>query len=249
MPAARRRMRRRAAAATPRSVTSAVTSAAGVTSKAGLRTPVPGSVASTPANARTSSPSRSSISMLSPSGRSASMVEVGAATTNGMPAARGGQGQGIGADLVGGVAVGRHAVGAHDRRVDLAAADEPGHRAVDHEIVAHAGARELPHGQARALQQRPRLAGEDVDAAALVQLEDHRQRGPPPAGGQRTGVAVRGDPPRTRRAGRRRARRWRPRRRPPRRGCARPPRARRPPSTPAQPPAPPRGRGRRRRRG
>jgi hypothetical protein len=64
-----------------------VTSAAGVTSKAGLRTAVPGSVVAAPPKARTSSPSRSSISIPSPSGRRGSMVEVGAATTNGMPAA------------------------------------------------------------------------------------------------------------------------------------------------------------------
>ncbi len=73
---------------TPRSVTSAVTSAAGVTSKAGLRVRVPGIVRSCPAAARTSSGSRSSIAMSRPVGVLGSIVEVGPATTNGMPAAR-----------------------------------------------------------------------------------------------------------------------------------------------------------------
>ena len=73
--------------ATPHSVTSAVTSDAGVTSKAGLRTIVPGSVVATPANCRTSSAPRSSISIASPLPSRPSIDEVGPATTKGMPAA------------------------------------------------------------------------------------------------------------------------------------------------------------------
>ena len=56
--------------------------------------------------------------------------------------------------------------------------------------------RELPDGQAGALQQGPRLAGEDVHAPACVQLERDGQRRALTAGGQRAGVAVREQPPR-----------------------------------------------------
>src|SRR5205085_1987181 len=79
---------RSAGDATPRSVTSAVTSSAGVTSKAGLRTAVPGGATSTPPNATTSSAPRSSISMRSPSGTAGSIDDVGPAMTNRIPAAR-----------------------------------------------------------------------------------------------------------------------------------------------------------------
>jgi hypothetical protein len=53
-----------------------------------LRTRVPASVTSRPPSRRTSSASRSSISIASPSGRLSSIEDVGPATTNGMPAAR-----------------------------------------------------------------------------------------------------------------------------------------------------------------
>ena len=69
-------------------MTSAVTSAAGVTSNAGLRHGVPASVSSAPPAWRTSSASRSSISISSPLAIAASIVDVGPATTNGIPAAR-----------------------------------------------------------------------------------------------------------------------------------------------------------------
>ena len=72
----------------PRSQTNAVTSSAGVTSKAGLRTATSGSVTSSPPGRRTSSASRSSISMSSPRRQRGSIDEVGPATTNGIPAAR-----------------------------------------------------------------------------------------------------------------------------------------------------------------
>src|SRR6185503_2704645 len=74
--------------ATPRSVTSAVTRPAGVTSNAGLRTAVPGGATVMPPKPSTSSAPRSSISMRSPSGSAASIDETGPAMTNGIPAAR-----------------------------------------------------------------------------------------------------------------------------------------------------------------
>ena len=75
-------------AAIPRSVTSAVTSSAGVTSKAGLRHGVSAPVSSAPPAWRTSSMSRSSMTISSPLAIDASIGEVGPATMNGMPAAR-----------------------------------------------------------------------------------------------------------------------------------------------------------------
>ena len=162
--------------ATPRSVTSAVTSAAGVTSKAGLRTAVPGSVASTP---------RERADLVAVALLDLDAVAVGQLGVDGRRRARrrrtgcrpraAASASGIGADLVGGVAVGGHAVGAHDHRVDLAAADEPGHRAVDHELVA-------PRRRAPA----PTRSGARPAAAAAS-----RRRGR----GRRRARAARGSPP------------------------------------------------------
>ena len=68
----------------------------------------------------------------------------------------------------------RHAVG-DDRRVDA---------------VAH----ELPRGQARALQERPRLVGEHGDALALLDRgADHAERRAVARRRERAGVAVRED--------------------------------------------------------
>src|SRR5213078_1705956 len=74
--------------ATPRSQTNAVISSAGVTSNAGLRTATSGSVIRPPPGRRTSSASRSSISISSPLGSAGSTDDVGPATTKGIPAAR-----------------------------------------------------------------------------------------------------------------------------------------------------------------
>ena len=101
--------------ATPRSVTRAVTSAAGVTSNAGLRTAVPGSVVCAAAEGA----HLVAVALLD---RDA--VAVGQRGVDGRrragdderdPGRAGGQRQRIGADLVGGVAVGGDAVGADDR--------------------------------------------------------------------------------------------------------------------------------------
>ena len=123
-------------------------------------------------------------------------------------------------------------------RVDLAAADQPGHRAVDDELVARRRRAPAPTPSAArpaaAAASRRRARGR---APRCVQREDDRQRRALAAGGERAGVAVRersGARPASRSApcGRDRRRR----RRPPRRGCARPRRARRRPS-PAGPAA------------
>ena len=73
---------------TRRSVTMAVISDAGVTSKAGLSVRVPAGAVRTPRKVVTSSASRSSISIPSPSGVAESTVVSGATTRNGTPAWR-----------------------------------------------------------------------------------------------------------------------------------------------------------------
>ena len=96
---------RRARRWTPASVTIALTSAAGVTSKAGFR-----------AGKRsvTSRGERSSTGIAAPDGVPRSTVDVGATTTNGMSMVVGEHGETIGADLVRDVAVRGDPVGADD---------------------------------------------------------------------------------------------------------------------------------------
>ena len=107
------------AARTPRSVTSAHTSSAGVTSNAGLRHRRARHGQQRPSAARTSSAPRSSISMSSPVGSPRSTDDDGPAATNGIAGGVRGEREPVGADLVGDVAVGGHAVEAGDDRVDL----------------------------------------------------------------------------------------------------------------------------------
>ena len=210
--------------ATPRSVTSAVTSSAGVTSKAGLRTAVPGSVVATAAERA----HLVAVALLdldarrrrAASGRSS---RSGPATTNGMPAARGGQGQ---ADRCRPCWRRRRWRRRGRSRRSTASTsprrDQPGDRRRRRRAR---GARRRARAPRRSAA-RPAAAAASrrrapCDAAARVQLEDHRERGAAAAGGQRAGVAV-GErsarAPASRSApcvgDRRRARR------PPRRGCA-----------------------------
>ena len=104
-----------------------------MTSKAGLRTAMPGTVTSAPPAWRTSSPSRSSIGIAAPSGVARSTDEVGPAGDEGDAGRRGGERQAVGPDLVGHAAVGGHAVEADHDRVGLAAGEQPGRRRVGHE--------------------------------------------------------------------------------------------------------------------
>ena len=136
--------------------------------------------------------------MPSPSGSAASIDDDRAGDDERDPGGPRGEREAVGPDLVGDVAVGRDAVGPGDHGVGLAAADQPGGGAVDDELVRHAGARELPRRQPRALQQRPGLAREDADLVgrAAVQLEDDGERRAGAARGERAGVADRQDAPR-----------------------------------------------------
>ena len=93
--------------------------------------------------------------MSSPVGSVGSTEDDGPAATNGMPVGGGGERQRVGADLVGHVAVGGHAVEAGDHRVHLAAADQPGGGRVDEQRVRDARAGAAPTRSAA----RPAAAG------------------------------------------------------------------------------------------
>ena len=208
--------------ATPRSVATAETRRAGVTSNAGLKPRDPSGASRVPARTVTSSPARSSISMPD---------AVGHRQVDGRPRRRdherdpgvgAGERDPEGADLVGGVAVGGDPVGADDGEVDEPAQDRRGRRAVGLDDVRDAVGGQLEGGEPRALEQRPGLVGVDeLDAVAGVQLTDDAEARPPRRGREGAGVAVREDAqPRPvdpgRGASRRRAgtaRGWRPRRR------------------------------------
>ena len=84
------------------------------------------------------------------------------------PVMRGGDGETIRSDLVRGVAVGGDPVGAGDDAVDLAEAHQVrGGRVGDHR-VRDAERLELPGGQPRALEERPRLVDPDVREEAVL---------------------------------------------------------------------------------
>src|SRR6185369_11972004 len=72
-------------------------------------------------------------------------------------------GQAVGADLVGHVALGGDAVRAHDDHLDLARLHQRGGRAVGDEGVGDLGVLQLEGRQTGALQVGPGLVGEDVD--------------------------------------------------------------------------------------
>ena len=75
---------------------------------------------------------------------------------------------GVGADLVRGVAVGGDAIGADDDEIDLARAHQRSGHAFGNDRRVDAVTHELPRRQPRALQERPRLVGEDRDLLALL---------------------------------------------------------------------------------
>ena len=177
--------------ATPRSVTSAQTSSAGVTSNAGLRTAVPGH--GQERAQRAPHLVRGALLDLDP-------VAVGQRQVERRRRPRGderharrarGQRQPVGPDLVRDVAVGGHAVEAGDDGVDLAAAQQPGGGGVDEQRMVDPEPAQLPDRQPRALQQRPRLAREHPHGAPVGERRDHPEPGPAARRGQRARVAVR----------------------------------------------------------
>ena len=97
----------------------------------------------------------------------------------------------VGADFVGGVAIGCNAVRAHDHSLNTPRLHQAGgHVVADYRggnLVGH----QLPRRQPRALQKRPRLIGINVNVFALLDRRaDDAQRGSVTASRQSAGVAV-----------------------------------------------------------
>ncbi|HEV2871054.1 MAG TPA: hypothetical protein VG409_06485, partial [Actinomycetota bacterium] len=100
-------------------------------------------------------------------------------------------GQAVGADLVGGVAVGGHPVAADQHGVDQAAGHGRAGGGVGHHRDRDAGGDQLPGGEAGALEQRPGLGGQHLDRLPGRRLGvDDPEGGAEPGGGQAPGVAV-----------------------------------------------------------
>ena len=180
---------------TPSSVTMPVMSSAGVTSKAGLRTSVPGGAMRTPRNSVTSSWRRSSIGMSGAVGRRQVDRRGRRDDVERDAVARRQHGQGVRPDLVGRVAVGRDPVRPDEDDVDLAARHQVAGGDVGDERVRDAGLGELPGRQPRSLEVRPRLVDPDVDRPlGMMRGLDDAERRPELAGGERPRVAVGEDP-------------------------------------------------------
>ena len=114
------------------------------------------------------------------------------------PVMRGEHGQRVGADLVRRVTVGGDPVGAGEHGVDLAGRHQRRGRRVGDHRVRDAGRLELPGGEPRALQERPRLVDPHVrEQIALPGGEQRSDRAAVAAGRKPAGVAV-GQRPRPR---------------------------------------------------
>ena len=104
---------------------------------------------------------------------------------------RRGQGHAVGADLVGGVAVGRYPVGTRNDRLHPTFAHHLGGHRVANQRDVDTALFQLPGGEPCALQERPGFVGVDVQRfPRLGRGEEDRQRGAVVAGGQSAGVAV-----------------------------------------------------------
>ena len=129
--------------------------------------------------------------MASPVGVAVSMVDHGRGTVERDAVLFGQDGDVVGADLVGKVAVGGDAVRAYDDGLDAAGTHQAGGHVVADDGGGDAVGHQFPRGKARALQKRPRLVGVDVNALALFDRgADDAERGAVAASGQRAGVAV-----------------------------------------------------------
>src|SRR6266581_4813142 len=97
----------------------------------------------------------------------------------------------VGAYLVGGVAVGRDAVGAGDDGSDLSGLEEVTDHVVGDERKRNAALLELPGGEARALKIWARFRNKDVQLSALLEGDaDNAERRADAARGERAGVAL-----------------------------------------------------------
>ena len=169
----------------------AVTYLAGVTSKAGFSTATPLGVICLPLRVGDFAGERCSIGM-SVAGRGCEVDGgPGGGDVEGDAVLLGEDGDAVGADLVGDVAVGGDAVGADDDGLDLALAHEAAGHVVADDRDGDAVLHQLPGGEARALEEGAGLVGVDVDlVAALDGGADDAERGAVAAGGEGAGVAV-----------------------------------------------------------
>ena len=176
---------------TPSSVMIPVMSSAGVTSNAGFRTSVSGGAMRTPRNVRTSSAARSSIRMSAPLGGRQVDRAGRSADVERHPVPCRQDRQRVRADLVGGVAVGRHPIGADQDDVHLATRHQVPGGHIGEQRVRDAGLGQLPGRQAGSLEIRTGLVDPDVDRTVrVVSGLDDAERGPVLAARQWPGVAV-----------------------------------------------------------
>ena len=104
---------------------------------------------------------------------------------------RGQHGEGIGADLVGGVAAGGDSVGTHDHHRDPAGCQQVAGRRINQHRDRDAPLHEFPGSEPGALEERPGLVGKHGEPSPRVpRRRDHRQGGARAAGRQGAGVAV-----------------------------------------------------------
>jgi sugar lactone lactonase YvrE len=97
----------------------------------------------------------------------------------------------VGADLIGHVAVGGNAVCSHDHGLDAALAHEAGGHVIAEDSGGDAVGHQLPGGEARALQEGAGFVGKDVNLlTALDGSTNDAQSCPVAAGGKGSGVAV-----------------------------------------------------------
>ena len=161
------------AAQVPRSVIKPVTSRAGVTSKPGLAAAEPGAAISTSALYRqaagpvifsTSSWLRSSMGMSRPDSQRPVDGGAGQRHIEGHVVVLRRQRLQIGADLVGDIAIGGDAVGAHDHHVHLARLHVMAAGIVGQDGVRHAMAAQFERGQRGALVARPGFVHPDMQS-------------------------------------------------------------------------------------
>ncbi len=97
----------------------------------------------------------------------------------------------VGADLVRDIAVGRDAVRAHHHAADSAGVQEVAGHVVGDQRGRDVVVLQFPNGEARALQKRAGLVGEDVDLfAGCDRRADHAERGAVARRCQRAGIAM-----------------------------------------------------------
>src|SRR5580704_1517684 len=100
----------------------------------------------------------------------------------------------VSADFIGDVSVGSDAIGAHHYATNAAGMEEVPCHVIGDQGCGNVVVLQLPDGQARALQERPRLVGEDIDLLAGSHgRADDSERGSVPGGCERTGITVRQD--------------------------------------------------------